>query len=337
MANPSSSQDSTDKFVQGRVDEGLRAAEGIRDPELKARWIEWVKRFPDDVKKLDQAEASLKDLTAEIDKLQVRLDESRKKSARALPIIARVFLCSALLVLVFAVPPLLIGILTGESWFPPLTFERGSISLAETPSAFWMSMLILSIASAFAAAASVQLILYLRRAREIAPASSSKIALYVSVSVIIAAGSCVLAVGAYAAAFKWVDEQGVTHYGEKPPPGQKAQQVQVRPGAPSAAPASKDKESARTPLQDQERDFQQRRIERLEKEREEEKQQARARAEAQQIKERCIAARNNLEGLQKDVPAYRLDEKGGRQYIDDKKRAAEIARAKKDISAYCKS
>ena len=80
MANPSSSQDSADKFVQGRVDEGLRAAERIRDPELKARWIEWVKRFPDDVKKLDQAEASLKDLTAEIDKLQVRLDESRKKA-----------------------------------------------------------------------------------------------------------------------------------------------------------------------------------------------------------------------------------------------------------------
>ena len=75
----------------------------------------------------------------------------------------------------------------------------------------------------------------------------------------------------------------------------------------------------------------------MEKEREEQKQQARARAEAQQMKDRCIATRNKLEGLQKDVPAYRLDEKGERRYIDDKARAAEIVRAKKEISAYCKS
>jgi hypothetical protein len=117
----------------------------------------------------------------------------------------------------------------------------------------------------------------------------------------------------------------------------KAQQVQVRPTPSSAAPASKEKDSPGTSLQEREREFQQRRMKRLEKEQAEEKQRARARAEAEQAKEICIAARNNLEGPQKDVPAYRLDEKGGRQYIDDKKRVAEIARAKKEISTYCKS
>jgi hypothetical protein len=164
-------------------------------------------------------------------------------------------------------------------------------------------------------------------------------------TVVVLAASCVLAGGVYAATYKWVDDQGVTHYGEKPPPGQKAQEVKVRTGpSPSPAapsPAEKDKKEGKdgtgTRLQEQERDFQQRRIDRLEKEREEEKQQARARAEAQSTKEACINARNRLETYNKDVAVYRLDEKGARQYIDDKTRAAEIVKAKKEIATYCKS
>ena len=89
--------------------------------------------------------------------------------------------------------------------------------------------------------------------------------------------------------------------------------------------------------QEQEQEFQRRRIERLEKERDADKQQAQTRAEAQQVKERCITARNNLEGLQKDRPVYTLDEKGERRFLDDKTRAAEVVRAKKEISTYCKS
>src|SRR4029078_3090911 len=37
--------------------------------------------------------------------------------------------------------------------------------------------------------------------------------------------------------YKWVDEKGVTHYSEKPPPWRKAQQMQSAPAAPSAAAA----------------------------------------------------------------------------------------------------
>jgi hypothetical protein len=154
------------------------------------------------------------------------------------------------------------------------------------------------------------------------------------VSVILAVASCVLAAGVHAAMYKWVDEQGVTHYGEKPPPGRKAQPVQIRK-APAADP-SKEKDSPAR-LQEQEREFQQRRVDRLEKEREAEKEQARVRAEAQQMKKACIAARNNLEALNKDVPVYRLDEKGERRFVENKNRAAEIAQAKKEIGTYCKS
>jgi hypothetical protein len=36
--------------------------------------------------------------------------------------------------------------------------------------------------------------------------------------------------GAGAQTYKWVDERGVTHYGEKPPAGQPARTVETRPG-----------------------------------------------------------------------------------------------------------
>lgn len=170
--------------------------------------------------------------------------------------------------------------------------------------------------------------------------------------VILAAASCVLAAGAYAATYKWVDDQGVTHYGEKPPPGQKSQEVKIRtgppasPAAPAETPAAKGKEAPAakgkdgppaTRLQEQEREFQQRRVDRMDKEREEEKEQARLRAEAERTKRACITARNNLEAFNKDLPVYHLDEKGERKFVDDKTRAAEIVKAKKEIATYCKS
>jgi Domain of unknown function (DUF4124) len=56
--------------------------------------------------------------------------------------------------------------------------------------------------------------------------------------------------------YKWVDEKGHTHYGETPPPGVRAQEV----APPSSSP------SGPKTLEEQEREFQKRRLERLERE-----------------------------------------------------------------------
>lgn len=40
----------------------------------------------------------------------------------------------------------------------------------------------------------------------------------------------------FAQVYKWVDERGVTHYGERPPQGAKASEVPDRLGSPAAAP-----------------------------------------------------------------------------------------------------
>ena len=60
---------------------------------------------------------------------------------------------------------------------------------------------------------------------------------------------------AHAVLYKWVDDKGHTHYGETPPPGVRAQEV----APPSAPPGPKT-------LEEQEREFQKRRLERLERE-----------------------------------------------------------------------
>ena len=41
---------------------------------------------------------------------------------------------------------------------------------------------------------------------------------------------------ASAQVYKWVDEKGTTHYGERPPPGKKAREVQQRLANPGPAP-----------------------------------------------------------------------------------------------------
>ena len=63
-----------------------------------------------------------------------------------------------------------------------------------------------------------------------------------------------VAAPAFAQVYKWVDERGVTHYGERPPQGRKASEVPHKLGTP-AAPASAPRENAppqdRSPQQGQ--------------------------------------------------------------------------------------
>lgn len=73
------------------------------------------------------------------------------------------------------------------------------------------------------------------------------------------AAALVLAAGAAEAVlYRWVDEKGHVHYGENPPPGVRAQEFPPAEPAPAAAPAKT--------LEDEEREFQKRRLERLERE-----------------------------------------------------------------------
>ena len=130
---------------------------------------------------------------------------------------------------------------------------------------------------------------------------------------------------ATAQVYKWVDEHGVTHYGERPPQNQNTQAVETKPMAAPAPGAS----SARPPdWQEKNLEFQKRRIER-------EQQAEREQNEAQEKRKRCNIARDDLEHMQSARRLYDLDDKGERVYLDEAERSAATERARRRVEKSC--
>lgn len=123
---------------------------------------------------------------------------------------------------------------------------------------------------------------------------------------------------------KCVDERGVTHYTDKPPPGCKGGQVDIRPAPPISGKAQERKED----LSDAERDFQRRRIERERKDQDEAR-----KLEAQ--KRRCASMHSDYQRLSSASRVYRTNEKGERVYVEDAERERRLEQLKSDISRQC--
>ena len=131
-----------------------------------------------------------------------------------------------------------------------------------------------------------------------------------------------LVVPASAQVYKWVDEKGTTHYGERPPQGRKAQQVEqhlTNPGPASDRPSWKEKDL----------EFRGRRIE---TEQAEGKRKQRDDAQRQA----CNQARDQLGQMKSASRSYRLDDKGERVFLSDEERSASIAQAEQALAQRCR-
>ena len=128
---------------------------------------------------------------------------------------------------------------------------------------------------------------------------------------------------------KWVDERGVTHYGERAPQGRKGQEVQNKLAnpPPSAGAASK-----APSWQEQEQEFQGRR------QQAEQAQQAEAKKQAQDANQRiaCLNARDDLVRMKAATRMYKLNDKGERVYDSDQDREAAISRQEQLIASRCR-
>jgi uncharacterized protein DUF4124 len=147
----------------------------------------------------------------------------------------------------------------------------------------------------------------------------------------LAMGLLLCAAPSFAQMYKWVDDKGVTHYSESPPPGRKSQQIQTTPST-SPAPTPKPAEPAST-WGDKERAFRQRTIER------EYAEETKRKKDAERVamrREACLEARYMIEALNSGVPVYKLNEKGEREYLADNVRADSLRRAKENAETYCK-
>jgi hypothetical protein len=126
--------------------------------------------------------------------------------------------------------------------------------------------------------------------------------------------------------YKWVDEKGVTHFSETPPPDGKGQKVEVKPSAPSStAPADAWKQ----------RDLESRRSRILGEQHE----QARAEQarDGAALKSRCDRARRELEILETPVRVFSRNDKKEKVYVTDEERARDIAELKRLVGEKCPS
>lgn len=119
--------------------------------------------------------------------------------------------------------------------------------------------------------------------------------------------------------YKWVDAQGVTHFGAQPPQGQQVETVNtvVAPGKSVAAPAPSSQEKSEPDQQSIDRKV---------------KQQV-AEQEAER-KRYCETMRTNLAQLQNN-PRLRVEENGETRRITEEERQARITETRDKIAENC--
>ena len=114
--------------------------------------------------------------------------------------------------------------------------------------------------------------------------------------------------------YKWVDENGATHYSDTVPAGRAGGEVHIPPPPPQEV-----TDEAIRRFREQQTESKQREAE--------QRAEAMSREAAMRYysgirKSRCTMARTNLHKLNKQRPVYHLNEKGEEVYLDDKERAA---------------
>jgi hypothetical protein len=134
----------------------------------------------------------------------------------------------------------------------------------------------------------------------------------------------VVSAAAWGGIYKWVDENGQVHYGERAPQTSRSEQVQVEQGpAPDTNAA-------------QRRAKQQKFMRAIDEERKV-KESARKKAEqkAAQRQRQCAMARDRLRTYERSSRVYRVDSKGNRVYLPDSSRDQAISQARRDVQRWC--
>ena len=132
-----------------------------------------------------------------------------------------------------------------------------------------------------------------------------------------------VALGAQAQIYKWVDEKGVTHYGEAPPPDKKASKVEV-PNNPAASQPSPPQDWSKREIE-----FKKRQLDREAKEKSDVQQEQRREQE-------CSRARAQLAFEQQPGRHYQMNDKGEKAFRSDDQQAGVVAEAKRKVDEFCR-
>lgn len=135
----------------------------------------------------------------------------------------------------------------------------------------------------------------------------------------------ILQAGFAAGVYRWVDEHGNVHYGDRPPSNEETTRLEFE-SAPTPAPE-----------EDQRRMKTQRLLDALKSERERERQEAaQARAEKARQERNCQSARRQVAMYQRANSISRPGPDGERIYLSDEERSLALARARILVGQWCK-
>jgi hypothetical protein len=126
--------------------------------------------------------------------------------------------------------------------------------------------------------------------------------------------------------YKWVDEKGVVHYSDTPPPGKGGQKLKA-PSQPPLDGASSPQRSRS--WQEQLQDTNERRFQDEKKQKEQEQ-------KSREAAEKCQRARYALDSLKQERPLYRVDPQGERVFMEDEERRRLTESWQQQADAYCK-
>ena len=127
-----------------------------------------------------------------------------------------------------------------------------------------------------------------------------------------------------ASVYKWPDENGVTHFGDRQPTGSKAERVNVRSG--TSTDASGNRQSPQERLQNLE--------ERQSEEAEQRQESAVEQARRKQREANCATARSNLELIERNA-RIRIEENGEQRYLSQEEIAEKKAEALRIAEENC--
>ncbi|MFN0159875.1 MAG: DUF4124 domain-containing protein [Burkholderiales bacterium] len=126
--------------------------------------------------------------------------------------------------------------------------------------------------------------------------------------------------------YKWVDEKGRTHYGERPPASGKSKEMPIREAAPKSDRAA----GAATPsVKDQETAFRQRQVKREEEE-------AKAAKDTAVRERQCKSARGDLADLQVQRRVFTRNDRGEREFMSDTERESRVAQLQSEVNRFCR-
>ncbi len=132
----------------------------------------------------------------------------------------------------------------------------------------------------------------------------------------------------YAGVYRWVDEQGRVHFGDRPPPKSSSENVDIKNDPSPGAPA---------PNAEERRDKQQRLLRAWEEERQQRKEaSAKAKEDKKRQKQRCAVARDRLRTYKDASYLYDLDKDGNRKVISDADKQRAIRELEEAIKRHCR-